>query len=59
MYDKTIVSLEKHKENLKKNIPTSMAQTTRDTRRLGSLSLSLPSNTQPVVYYLYYNLYVQ
>ena len=36
-----------------------MAQTTRDTRRLGSISLSLPSNTLPVMYYVDYNLYVQ
>ena len=36
-----------------------MAQTTRDTRRLGSLSSLLPSITLPVVYYVDYNLYVQ
>ena len=54
MYNKTIVSLEKVKKLKKKNTP--IAQTTWDTRRLGSLSSSLPSNTLPVVYYVDYNL---
>ena len=49
MYNKKIVSLEK----LKKNTP--IAQTTQDTRRLGSISSLLPSNTLPVVYYVDYN----
>ena len=33
-----------------------MSQTTRDARRLGSISSLLPSNTLPVVYYIDYNL---
>ena len=36
-----------------------ITQMTRDMRRLGSLSLSLPSNSQPVMYYVDYNLYVR
>ena len=36
-----------------------MAQTMQDARRLGSLSLSLPFKFLPVIYYVYYNLYIQ
>ena len=50
MYNKTIVSLEKHEEILKKKTP--MAQMMRDARRLGSLSSSLPFKFLPVVYYV-------